>query len=114
MKTDICSTIEVKEVSEKQSIILFNEKSRYSGTLVQCISEDDLKDQVVLVPVTELIRKGKRIFVKKSNIAAFVDKDVVVNKESMSKSFMGNLMNYNGGVSGIEYIDQKAKSHRRS
>ena len=114
MKTDICSTIEVKEVSEKHNIILFNEKNRYNGVLMQCISEDELKDQVVLVPVINIIRKGKRIFVKKDSIVGFVDKDIVVDKESMSKSFMGNMLNYNGGPSDIEYIDQKSKSHRRS
>jgi len=114
LKTDICSTIEVKEVSEKSNIVLFNEKNRYNGVLMQCISEDELKDRVVLVPVINIIRKGKRIFVKKDSIAAFVDKAVVADKETVSKSFVGNMLNYDSGHRGVEYIDQKSKSHRRS
>jgi len=113
MKTDMCKTIEAREVVENVSIITFDRKDKYNRIMIECISDDELRSRVFLVGVLKLIRKGKRIFVAKSDLVAEIDKDIVRQREKMDKQLLGNVLNYQS-TPMIEYIDNKSKSFRRS
>jgi hypothetical protein len=108
--------IEVEEMVEKRSIITFERNDKTNGAAVRCISDDDkFYGKVFLVPILGLIRKCNRIFVKKSDICAMIDDTVVSKREKMTKRMLGNTLNYMGSSApGVEYIDSKAKSYRRS
>ena len=113
MKTDKCNTIEVREVVENVSIITFERKDKYNSVMIECISDDELRSRVFLVGVLKLIRKGKRIFVAKSDLVAEIDKNIARPREKMDKQLLGNVLNYQQAPT-MEYIDNKSKSFRRS
>lgn len=113
MNTNGLEYIEVEECTEKSNLILFNSTVRVNSAMVRCISDDDLKDKCGIVHLLSIVRRGKRLFVKKSDIVGFIDADSVQKKEQMSKRLRGSVMNYSSAPD-VEYLDSKARSMRRS